>query len=120
VRHCLNPLITHFFGTKDTTLDRQHFNRLHQLIKRAWDWNSKLKGEVIMLGDFAQVAYAPRSAFDPTLMEEFEPSPRKPEAKLVLGTLGIGLVSLRAVGGGQPREETLVCKAVVATNNLYA
>jgi hypothetical protein len=119
VRNYLSPLITHFFEGKDITLDRKYFNRLHQLMKRAWDWNSKLKGEVIMLGDFDTSGYAPRSKFDPTLMEEFESNARKPQAKSVLGTLGLGLISLRAVGGGQPPEETVVCKAVVATNNLY-
>jgi hypothetical protein len=115
----LNPLITHFFGRKDTTLDRQHFNRLRQLIKQAWEWNLKLKGEVVVLGDFDLIAYDPCSEFDATLMKKLE-GPCGPEATSILGTLGLGLVSRRAVGGGQPPEETLVCKAVVVTDSLYA
>lgn len=119
MRDGLDPLLTLFFGRKDAILERQHFNRLHQLVTRAWDWNSRLKGEVIMLGDFEQIGYIPPTSFDTMLMEEFEPNPRKPQAESVLGTLALGLVSRRAVGGGQPPQETIVCKAVVATNNMY-
>lgn len=73
-----------------------------------------------MLGDFQQAAYAPASKFSPEWMEDFEPNSRKPQAESVLGTLALGLHSLRAVGAGQPPEETVVCKTVVATNSLYA
>lgn len=119
VRDGLGPLIALFFGRKDPILERQHFNSLHKLVTRAWDWNSRLKGEVIMLGDFEQIAYIPPTNFDATLMEEFEPNPRKPQPKSVLGTLALGLVSRQAVGGGRPPEETIVCKALVATDNMY-
>lgn len=119
VRDGLGPLITLFFGQMDLILEMQHFNRLQKLITRAWDWNSKLKGEVIMLGDFEQIAYIPPPSFDAALMEEFELNPRKPRPESVLGTLALGLVSRRAVGGGQVPEETIVYKAQVATENMY-
>lgn len=100
-------------------LEQQHLDRLQRLVQTAWDWNSTLKGEVIMLGDFYQTAYVPSSRFDPTLMNEFEPNSRKPPVETILGTLGLGLISLRAVGGGRQPETTVVCKALVATNSLY-
>lgn len=120
VRDGLGPLLTLFFGRKDALLERQHFNRLHQLITNAWDWNSKLKGEVVMLGDYEQIGYVPPSSFHNILMEEFEPNPRTPRAECILATLALGLVCRRAIGRGQSPEETVVCKALVATNNLYA
>ncbi|CAE6433792.1 unnamed protein product [Rhizoctonia solani] len=105
-RERLNPLIMCVFGSKDATMDIKHFNQTHELIRRAWDWNSKLKGEVIVLGDFRQTIHAPNSKFDPRKMKDFEPQPSA-QPTSVLGTVGLGLVSLRAVGGGQPPEETL-------------
>ncbi|KAF8713396.1 hypothetical protein RHS03_00814, partial [Rhizoctonia solani] len=118
IRTQLNPLLTCVFGSKEATMDRQHFNQMFELVKRAWNWNSKLKGEVIVLGDFCQTAHAPNSEFDPNIMKEFEPQPGvRPTS--VLGTIGIGLVSLRAVGGGRSPEETIICKTAVATDTLY-
>ncbi|QRW20328.1 50S ribosome-binding GTPase [Rhizoctonia solani] len=118
IRTQLNPLLTSVFGSKEATMDRQHFNQMFELVKRAWNWNSKLKGEVIVLGDFCQIAHAPNSEFDPNIMKEFEPQPGvRPTS--VLGTIGIGLVSLRAVGGGRSPEETIICKTTVATDTLY-
>ncbi|KAF8713399.1 50S ribosome-binding GTPase, partial [Rhizoctonia solani] len=99
---------------------KDHISRLRHLIETAWDWNSKLKGEVIMLGDFIQTGFRPRARFNPELMEEFEASPRSPRPRYVLGTLALGLSSQRALGGGNPVEETTVCKAVVLTNNAFA
>ncbi|KAJ1303484.1 hypothetical protein OPQ81_011671 [Rhizoctonia solani] len=106
-RKCLNPLITGVFGSKDATMDRKHFNQMHELVKRAWDWNAKLKGEVVVLGDFRQTIHPPYSKFDPNIMNDFEPRPNTRPTS-VLGTVGLGLISLRAVGGGRPPEETLV------------
>ncbi|CAE6431654.1 unnamed protein product, partial [Rhizoctonia solani] len=118
IRTRLNPLLICVFGSKEATMDRQHFNQMFELVKRAWNWNSKLKGEVIVLGDFCQIAHAPNSEFDPNIMKEFEPQPGvRPTS--VLGTIGIGLVSLRAVGGGRSPEETIICKTTVATDTLY-
>ncbi|CAE6521700.1 unnamed protein product [Rhizoctonia solani] len=119
IRQRLNPLITGVFGTIHGSMDRQHFNRMHELVKKAWDWNAKLKGEVVVLGDFRQTMHAPHSKFDPNTMKDFEARPNRQPA-YVLGTVGLGLVSLRAVAGGQPPEETLVCKAAVITDTLYA
>jgi hypothetical protein len=116
----LDPLITYFFGQKaGIRLGDQQSERLVRLVRVAWDWNSMLKGEVIVLGDFYQTFYTPLHRFDPGLMSEFEPNPRKPQPKSILGTLGLGLVSSRAVGGGQAPETTVVVKAMVATKHLY-
>ncbi|KAG8712279.1 hypothetical protein FRC11_000549 [Ceratobasidium sp. 423] len=113
----LNPLIVNFFGQVDNPLEEHHLSRLRELVKAAWEWNAKLKGDVIMLGDFRMPAY--KGPFHPAYMEEFESDTTKPRAKCVLGTLALPLISQRAVGGGQPSEETVVCKALVATENLY-
>ncbi|KAG8742802.1 hypothetical protein FRC11_014134 [Ceratobasidium sp. 423] len=113
----LNPLIIHLFGEIDNPLEEHHLDHLRELIKVAWDWNAKLKGDVITLGDFRMPAY--KGHFHPEYMEEFEPDATKPQAQYVLGTLGLALISQQAVGGGQPPEETVVCKALVATENLY-
>ncbi|CAE6485518.1 unnamed protein product [Rhizoctonia solani] len=113
----LNALIVYFFGQVLNPLETHHLDNLQDLIKVAWEWNAKLKGAIVMLGDFRITAYKDR--FHPKCMEEFEPDEAKPQAKHVLGTLALGLISQRAVGGGQPLDEVLVCKALVATENLY-
>ncbi|EUC57429.1 50S ribosome-binding GTPase [Rhizoctonia solani AG-3 Rhs1AP] len=118
IHRCLIPLITCVFGSKHAMV-QQHFNQMHELVTRAWNWNSKLKGEVIILGDFRQTAHTLHSKFDPNTMKDFEPQPSTQPA-YVLGTVALGLVSLRAMGGDQPPEETLVCKATVVTDSLYA
>lgn len=117
----LRPLITHFLGLRqeDVKLPQQHFDHCRQLVRMAWEWNLKLKEEVIMLGDFEQTTYAHCSIFDPTLMEECEPNPRRPQPECILGTLGLGLVSSQAVGEGRPPEKVVVCKAVVITDSFY-
>ncbi|KAG9103544.1 hypothetical protein FRC06_010029 [Ceratobasidium sp. 370] len=103
----LTPLLTYFFGqASGVRLDHQHLDRLIRLFRMAWDWNSTLKGEVIILGDFYPTYYAPMHRFDPSLMSEFESDPRKPQPKFILGTLGLGLLSSRAVGGGKSPEVT--------------
>ncbi|CCO36069.1 hypothetical protein BN14_10191 [Rhizoctonia solani AG-1 IB] len=108
-----------FFGqNQDIQLEESHYSQADKLMHMAWEWNAKLKGKVIVLGDFYQTCYEPRLPLDPDLMEEF--SPRKDiNAGKILGTIGLGLTSLRAVGGGQPAEKTVICKAVVATESLY-
>ncbi|KAG8737714.1 hypothetical protein FRC10_007913 [Ceratobasidium sp. 414] len=116
----LTPLLTYFFGqASGVRLEHQHLDRLIQLFRMAWDWNSMLKGEVIMLGDFYPTYYAPMHHFDPSLMGEFEPDSRKSQPKYILGTLGLGLLSSRAVGGGKTPEVTVVSKATVAGMSLY-
>ncbi|KAG9126356.1 hypothetical protein FRC07_003749 [Ceratobasidium sp. 392] len=115
----LSPLLKYFFGeATGLVLESQHLNRLTQLFQAAWDWNSVLKGDVIALGDFYQTYYDPLRYFDPSLMDEFEPVPRRPPPKCILGTLGLGLLSSRAVGGGKKPEVTVVYKATVATKSL--
>lgn len=104
-----------FFGEdRSIEFEGKQFNQLCDLFRAAWDWNAKLKGEVIVLGDFYQTCFDFSMPFDPNFMEEFEPR-GKGSNDTVLGTLALGLVSTRAVGGGNPPEVTVVCKATVAT-----
>lgn len=121
VQNCLDPLIGYFSGRglDAIPLERQHLDSLYQIFKRACDWNSKLKADVIMLGDFEPIIYEPCSEFNSETMEEFEPNAGKTPARSILGTLGLGLVSWRAVGGGRPSEKMIVCKAMVVTDNFY-
>ncbi|CAE6498283.1 unnamed protein product [Rhizoctonia solani] len=112
------PLIESVFG-QNTDLKEEHYHRLRSLIQIAWDWNSRLKENVILLGEFIQITYLPHSPFDPTCMAEFEANPRHPQPSRILATLALGLVSQRAMGGGNPVEETVVCKAVVLTKNVF-
>ncbi|KAG8712294.1 WD repeat-containing protein 90 [Ceratobasidium sp. 423] len=112
------PLIKSVFG-QNTGLKEEHYHHLRSLIQTAWDWNSRLNENVILLGEFIQVAYLPHSTFDPTRMTEFEANPRHPQPSRVLATLALGLISQRAVGGGNPVEEAVVCKAVVLTKNVF-
>jgi hypothetical protein len=100
-------------------MTQQDFDRLEGLVQMASDWNSKLKGEVIVLGDFSQISYAPSSRFDMTWMNEFEPNSKRSPPKLILGTLALGLFSSHAVGGERSPEIKILCKAVVATESLY-
>lgn len=117
----MGPLISNFFGPEtEVVIDPRYFDRLQRLVQMAWDWNAKLKGEVVMLGDFHLKAYPPSSEFDSTLMNEFEPDSPQPPVTSILGTLGLGLVSSRAIGGMRPPEITIVYKALVATQSLYA
>lgn len=121
LQHRLSPLIINFFGRgTEVAMGPRHYEHLQRLVQTAWDWSTKLKGEVVMLGDFFLAAYPPSSSFDPICMNEFEPNTRQPPVSSILGTLGLGLISSRAVGGGRPPETTVVYKALVATSNLYA
>ncbi|CUA78557.1 putative membrane protein ycf78 [Rhizoctonia solani] len=114
----LKPLIMHVFG-KGVPFTEDHSNSLHRLFEVAWDWNSQLKGDIIMLGDFTPTSYRPRFEFSSTLMEEFEHNPRHLKRAYILGTLALGLVIRRAVGGGNPVERNIVCKATVLTSNAF-
>lgn len=117
----LSPLISNFFGPKTVVMMApRHFDRLRRLVQTAWDWNTTLKGDVVMLGDFHLTVYPPSSVFDPTLMDEFEPIPRQPPATSILGTISLGLFSSCSVGGARPPEVTIVQKALVATESVYA
>jgi hypothetical protein len=111
-------MLQSFFGKEqDIKLEDKHFNQLQQLVRTAWEWNATLKGEVIVLGDFYQTCYGPLVPFDPSFMEEFEPQ-NGVKAEMILGTLALGLISARAVGGDRPPEWTVVCKAVVAAESI--
>ncbi|KAG8737706.1 hypothetical protein FRC10_007905 [Ceratobasidium sp. 414] len=121
VDNSLSPLLTYIFGeTAGVELESQHLERILQLFRTAWDWNSTLKGDVIMLGDFHLTYYAHLCRFDGNSMREFEPDPHKPPPNHILGTLGLGLQSSNAVGGGQEPEIIVVLGATVATESLYA
>jgi len=116
----LAPLVLCFFGRNTKIrMESQHFDRLARLVREAWGWNSTLKGEVIMLGNFCQTYYAFLHRFNSDLMEEFEPGPRPP-SKYILGTLGLGLTVSHVLGGEQVPKTTVVLKATVATKSLYA
>ncbi|KAG8703979.1 hypothetical protein FRC08_002529 [Ceratobasidium sp. 394] len=116
----LSPLLTYIFGeTAGIQLESQHLDRILQLFRTAWDWNSMLKGDVIMLGDLHLTYYVPLHRFDASLMTGFEPDAHKPPPNHILGTLGLGLQSSCAVGGGQAPETTAVLQATVATKSLY-
>lgn len=119
-RDAINPLIAFFFGREaGVTLDDQHYLRLEQIVRTAWEWNLTLKGEVLLLGDFEPTDYQAGSRFNSHLMTEFEATPGEVEPKFILATLALGLDSSRALGGGQSPEVTHVYKAVVATEVLY-
>ncbi|CUA77245.1 anaphase-promoting complex subunit 4 [Rhizoctonia solani] len=108
-----------FFGPEqDIQLEPSHSSQVDKLLQMAWGWNAKLKGEVIVLGDFIQLHYDPRLPLDLNLMDEFEPR-KGVKAEKILGTLGLGLISAQAMGGDQPLATTVVCKAIVATESLY-
>ncbi|KAH7336821.1 hypothetical protein B0J17DRAFT_444548 [Rhizoctonia solani] len=115
----IKPLIWCVFR-RDILLKGDHYDQLHRLMKMAWDWNSRLKGDVIMLGDFIQTRFSHYSPFDSMSMEEFEANQRNPQPRRILGTLALGLKCQRSTGGGNPVEETVVCKAAVLTSNVYA
>ncbi|CUA78318.1 hypothetical protein RSOLAG22IIIB_13071 [Rhizoctonia solani] len=114
----LKPLIMHVFG-KGIPFTEDHSNSLYRLFEVAWDWNSQLKGDIIMLGDFIRTSFPPHFEFRSALMEEFEHNPRHPKRAYILGTLALGLVIRRAVGGGNPVEQNIVCKATVLTSNAF-
>ncbi|QRV77748.1 AIG1 domain-containing protein [Ceratobasidium sp. AG-Ba] len=118
----LAPLVLSFFGEKSgVDLERHHLDGLIKLFRTAWDLNSMLKGEVIMLGDFYPTYYSPTHRFDANLMAEFEPaSSDLSHTGPILGTLGLGLLVSRAVGDGKPPDVTVILKATVATTRLYA
>ncbi|QRV92569.1 AIG1 domain-containing protein [Ceratobasidium sp. AG-Ba] len=120
VDNILAPLITYFFGEETGAgVEHQHLQSFIRLVQMAWNWNSMLKQDVVMLGDFHQSFYSPLHTFESRLMEEFEPN-AKFWPTSILGTMGLGLIALRAVGGGRAPEETVVVKATVATGSLYA
>ncbi|CAE6411944.1 unnamed protein product [Rhizoctonia solani] len=115
----IKTLAQAFFGPdQDVQLEPTHSGQVEKLMHMAWDWNEKLKGKVVVLGDFYQTCFDPRSLLDPHLMEEFEPR-KGLKVEKILGTLGLGLISLQALGGEQAPETTIVCKATVATESLY-
>lgn len=101
------------------TLKKEHHDSLAQLVRTAWDWNSTLKGEILVLGDFQPTYYRFGTRFYPELMAEFESASGGPNPRAILATIGLGLNSSRAVGGGRRPEVTHVCKAIVATRILY-
>ncbi|QRV77750.1 50S ribosome-binding GTPase [Ceratobasidium sp. AG-Ba] len=119
-RDSISTIASHFFGQKvEIKLEPQHLEQLEELVRTAWDWNVVLKSEVVLQGDLYPITYPPSSRYDPKLMAELEQSPRKLLPRSILATLGLGLVSFRAVGGERSSEMTVVAKALVATKTVY-
>ncbi|KAH7305112.1 hypothetical protein B0J17DRAFT_690175 [Rhizoctonia solani] len=123
ILECLNPLVVHFFGRipENINWDEQLRAQVRQLFETAYNWNARLKKDVIMLGDFEQTAPTSCSNFDGTQMEDFNPTPRahSHRAQTVLAPLSLGITVREAVGGGSPPKSTIVHKAVVATDLFY-
>ncbi|QRV92573.1 50S ribosome-binding GTPase [Ceratobasidium sp. AG-Ba] len=119
-RDSISTIASHFFGQKvEIRLEPQHLEQMEELVRTAWDWNVVLKSEVVLQGDLYPITYPPSSRYDPKLMAELEQSPRKLLPRSILATLGLGLVSFRAVGGERSSEMTVVAKALVATKTVY-
>ncbi|CUA77224.1 Putative mRNA-capping enzyme P5 [Rhizoctonia solani] len=114
----LSHLGEHLFGLKGIPLEECYYNDLRQIIKQAWEWTSRLKTEVILLGDFYPIT-CPPGRFDSASAMEFEASSHKISPKLALCTLGFGLVSRQAKGGGELPSETIVLKTSVLTDSYY-
>ncbi|EUC60285.1 AIG1 domain protein, putative [Rhizoctonia solani AG-3 Rhs1AP] len=114
----LEPLAKYLFGLAEISLEECHFDDLRRVIKKAWEWTSRLKTEVIMLGDFYPTMCVP-GLFDSASAMEFEVSSRRSRPKLALCTLGFGLVSRQAKGGGQSPSETIILKTSVLADSYY-
>ncbi|CAE6455187.1 unnamed protein product [Rhizoctonia solani] len=96
--HILRPLARCLFGwaTKKLAVQEVHYSDLKDLIARAWEWSSKVKEEVIMLGDFQPTALDIQNGsavFDSRKMEDFEPNARGTRPRFALCALGLGLIS---------------------------
>ncbi|KAG8792441.1 hypothetical protein FRC12_006088 [Ceratobasidium sp. 428] len=121
VSDSLAPLILSLFGQNTAiSMEARHSDCLVDLVQRAWDWNSILKGEVVLLGDFHQTCYAPLRRFEADLMSEFEPGSHGCPSKHILGTLGLGLSVSRVVADGKALDSTVILKATVAMKSLYS
>ncbi|KAH7336845.1 hypothetical protein B0J17DRAFT_665063 [Rhizoctonia solani] len=117
--HLLKPLAKYFFGLSNISLGENHHDDLIQVFQAAWEWSSRVKTEVIMLGDFCPMTLAP-GPYDPTLMMEFEDDSRGPRSKFGLCTVGLGLIAREARGGGAIPGETVLLKTKVLTDAYYA
>ncbi|CAE6433914.1 unnamed protein product [Rhizoctonia solani] len=114
----LKPLAKYFFGLSEISLGDRHYSDLYQVFQAAWEWNSRIKTDVIMLGDFHPTASLTGS-FDSTSMMEFETDSHAPYPKFALCTLGLGLVSSQAKGGGILPDEVVLLKTTVLTEAYY-
>ncbi|KAG9126535.1 Protein phosphatase PP2A regulatory subunit B [Ceratobasidium sp. 392] len=112
----LGPLLAYFFGEEaDIWLEDQHSEDFTRLFRMAWDWNSTVKGDVVMLGDFLATCYGPSHGFDSSTMTRLDFEPHNSHQGVVSGTLSLGLLVSRAIGNGKTPEVTVALKAVVAT-----
>lgn len=85
----------------------------------AWDWNALLKGGVVLLGDFQPVAHQHGSPFKRELMSVFEPKRGGRDPEEMLSTIGLGLFLSRATGGEKEPEQVVICKVLVASEDLF-
>ncbi|CAE6485367.1 unnamed protein product [Rhizoctonia solani] len=118
VAHLLKPLAKYFFALSDISLGEHHYDDLFQVFHASWEWSSRVKTEVIMLGDFCPVTLVP-GPFNSNSMVEFETYSHAPHSKFVLSTLGLGLVVREARGGGILPDETVLLKTKVLTDAYY-
>ncbi|KAG8699454.1 hypothetical protein FRC11_013689, partial [Ceratobasidium sp. 423] len=116
------PLIRYLFGwpIEQFRVQEQHRVDLMEVITTAWEWSSKVKGEVIMFGDFQPSAIDVHKGpvpFDSRTMENFELNAHT-RPRFALCVLSLGLSSWQA-RGGEPPKETLIHKMDVLTDTWY-
>ncbi|CAE6433920.1 unnamed protein product [Rhizoctonia solani] len=116
------PLIKYLFGwpIEQFRAQEQHYVELMELITTAWEWSSKVKREIIMLGDFQPNAVDVHKGpvpFDSRTMENLELNART-RPRFALCVLGLGL-SFWQARGGEPPVEVLVHKMGVLTDTYY-
>ncbi|CAE7084781.1 unnamed protein product, partial [Rhizoctonia solani] len=114
----LEPIAEYLFGLGKVSLGGHHYGDIRRIIQKSWEWIARTKTEVIMLGDFHPTGCVPGS-FDSASTMEFELSPRSPRSKHTLCTLGLGLISRKATGGGKSPDETIILKTSVLTDSYY-
>ncbi|KAF8606752.1 hypothetical protein BDV93DRAFT_604097 [Ceratobasidium sp. AG-I] len=117
----IGPLLKGFFHpSMNATLTKQHIQLLNEVVSMACDWNEFLKGGIVLLGDFQPVAYRHNVAFKQELMQVFEPKRGGQEPEAILSTIALGLHLFRARGEDQEPEKVPLCKALIASDSVFA
>lgn len=118
----ISKLFDNFFGpARPVGLVEHQRDRLRQVLASGLEWNSVLKGEVIMLGDFQPIFYERGSKFSPDNMLEFEADKkRKLPPGVAICTIGLGLALLHTKEQGDNPQKTVVHKPMIVTEHLYA